>query len=122
MRGCLGVKMVQQSSKGSMEMSKVSMRRASSTISDLSVPISGRNTGSEATASVQAMAWMVWLATWPRLSPVTRAAQPSSRATRSAARSMNRRKITVESSSGHLSRISSWRWVKFTVINFTRPA
>ena len=75
-----------------------------------------------ATASVQAMAWMVWLATWPKLSPVIRAEQPSSRATRSAARSMNRRKITVESSSGHLSRISSCRWVKFTVINLIRPA
>ena len=35
---------------------------------------------------------------------------------------MNRRKITVDSSSGHLSRISSWRWVKFTVMSLMRPA
>ena len=95
---------------------------ATFTISALSEPMRGRNTGRSATASVQAMAWMVWLATWPRLSPVMRAAQPSSRATRWAARSMNRRRITVDSSSGHLSRISSWRWVKFTVTSLMRPA
>ena len=59
----LGVNTVQQSSYGSMEISYVSMRCASVTISDLSLPISGRKTGIFAAASVQAMACIVWLAT-----------------------------------------------------------
>ncbi len=98
------------------------MRLAIFTISDLSDPISGRKTGISATASVQAMACMVWLATWPRLSPVISAPQPSCLATSWAARSMNRRRITVCSSSGHLSRISSCKWVRFTVTILMRPA
>ena len=44
-RGCFGVNTVQQSSNGSMEMSKVSILREMSIISTLSIPISGRSTG-----------------------------------------------------------------------------
>ena len=98
---------MQQSSYGSIEMSYVSMRCASATISALSLPISGRKTGMFAAASVQAIAWIVWLATCPRLSPVISAPQSFSRAMRSAARIMKRRMMTVASSSGQLSRICS---------------
>ncbi len=45
------------------------------TISVLSIPINGRNTGMVAPLSVQPMACMVWLATCPRLSPVINAPQ-----------------------------------------------
>ena len=50
---------------------------ASSTISCLSTPISGRSTGSVATSSTQAMFSSVCEATCPRLSPVTSALRPS---------------------------------------------
>jgi hypothetical protein len=49
-------------------------------ISILSKPMSGRNTGISHTWSVQPMASMVWLATWPRDSPVMSAWAPKSRA------------------------------------------
>ena len=72
-------------------------------------------------APVTPMAAMVWLATWPRFSPVTSAPQPLSRAMRSAMRIMNRRMMMVKYSSGHLSRISSWMWVKGTTQSRIRP-
>ena len=61
--GCFGVKTVQQSSYGRMEVSSVPMRRAMDTISSLSMPMSGWNIGMWTTAPVTAMASMVWLAT-----------------------------------------------------------
>ena len=70
-------------------------------ISVLSKPIRGRKTGREHTAFVQVRPSMVWLATWPMDSPVTRAWQRVLRATRSAMRIMNRRMRTVSWLSGH---------------------
>ena len=67
--------------------------------------------GSSVTARVTAMASIVWLATWPRFSPVTMARQELRCATRSAMRIMKRRMISVKYSSGHLARISSWMCV-----------
>ena len=90
-----------------MEVSKVPILRESCTISSLSMPMSGCSTGSESTAWVEAMASMVWLATWPRFSPVTTALAFHSLAMRSAMRIMKRRMMSVKYSSGHLSRISS---------------
>ena len=65
-------------------------------------------------AVVARMASIVWLATWPKHSPVTRAPAPVRWATCSAMRIMNRRMSTVNSSSGHLRRSSSWMAVKGT--------
>ncbi len=62
-RGCRGVKTVQQSSYGWIEVSNVPIFRAMAMISSLSIPMTGRNTGRPAAASVQARAGMVWLAT-----------------------------------------------------------
>ena len=59
------------------------------------------------TASVARMASMVWLATCPRFSPVTRAPQPLDSAIFSAMRIMKRRMMSVKYSSGQLRRISS---------------
>ena len=81
----------------------------------------GRSTGTRHTASVQPRASMVWLATWPRFSPVTRALAPFRSATAWAMRIMNRRMISVKYSSGHLSRISVWMWVKGTTSTVIRP-
>ena len=67
------------------------------------------------------MASMVWLATWPRHSPVTMAPAPHRWATASAMRIMNRRMSTVNSSSGHLRRSSSWMAVKGTTWTVSRP-
>ena len=61
--GCLGVKTVQQSSYGRIDVSKVPILRARRTISSLSMPMSGWRTGRSVTACVEAMASMVWLAT-----------------------------------------------------------
>ena len=59
-------------------------------------------------ASVQARAIRVWLATWARLSPVTRAFASISLAMRLAMRIMLRRMSTVNSTSGAWSRMYSW--------------
>ena len=91
-----------------MLVSKVPMRRAVSMISVLSIPIRGRSTGRSWAASVQRMAWTVWLATWARLSPVIRASQPCRRAIWPAIRIMLRRISTVNSMGGALSRMHSW--------------
>ena len=61
--GWRGVKTVQQSSYGRMDVSNVPMSRAIFTILRLSMPMSGWSTGRCVTACVQAMASMVWLAT-----------------------------------------------------------
>ena len=74
--------------------------RAMRTISSLSMPTTGRRMGREHTAVVARMASMVWLATWPRHSPVTRARRRTARPPASAMRIMNRRMSTVNSSSG----------------------
>ena len=68
---------------------------AMSMISTLSKPITGRNTGMVTTLSVVPRAVMVWLATWPMLSPVIRALACSICATRSAMRIIKRRMISV---------------------------
>ena len=81
--------------------------RAMRIISTLSVPMRGRSTGSFVTSSVTPSALMVWLATCPSDSPVTRAEAWDFRATASAIRIMKRRMIRVKYSSGHLRRISS---------------
>ena len=52
--GCFGTKSVQQSASGSIEISKVPSARACSVISSLSMPISGRRTGSSAASSIRA--------------------------------------------------------------------
>ena len=104
-----------------MEVSKVPILRLICTISSLSMPISGCSTGSFSTAWVEAMASMVWLATWPRFSPVTMARAPLLSAIRSAMRIMKRRMIRVKYSSGHLSRISSWMCVKGTTSRVILP-
>ena len=104
-----------------MEVSKVSICRAMRTISSLSMPMHGRNTGSSHTAPVTAMAGMVWLATWPSDSPVMSAPQPYSTATFSAMRIINRRMMSVNSSSWHFSRISSWILVNGTTMTLMRP-
>ena len=46
-----------------IEVSKVSIFLAISTISDLSIPTHGLNTGIRQAASVQTIAYIVWLAT-----------------------------------------------------------
>ena len=104
-----------------MEVSKVPIFRAMRTISSLSMPTTGRRMGRVVTAAVARMASMVWLATWPRLSPVTMAPAPHRWATCSAMRIMNRRMRTVNSSSGHLRRSSSWMAVKGTTWTVSRP-
>ena len=77
------------------------------TISSLSMPISGQNSGIFSTAPVTAIASIVWLATCPRFSPVTRHFAPWSRAMRSEMRIMNRRMMIVKYSSLQLSRMAS---------------
>ena len=67
------------------------MAFASRMISSLSVPTSGRRMGSVATSSTRPMFSRVWEATWPTLSPVTRASAPVRRATPSAMRTISRR-------------------------------
>ena len=52
------------------------MRREMRMISSLSMPMTGRNTGRSMAPPVHCMASMVWLATCPRLSPVTSAPAP----------------------------------------------
>ena len=71
--GCLGVKTVQQSSYGRMDMLKVLIFFAILTISSLSNPIRGRKIGILETESVQFIAAKVWLATCAKLSPVIKA-------------------------------------------------
>ena len=61
--GCGGVKIVQQSSYGSMDVSNVPILREILMISILSMPMQGRSTGRSCAWSVQASAAMVWLAT-----------------------------------------------------------
>ena len=90
-----------------MEVSKVPIFRAIWTISSLSSPTTGRRTGRAATAPVTFIASMVWLATWPRHSPVTRALAPHRLATSWEMRIMNRRMMMVNSSSGQERRSSS---------------
>ena len=60
-------------------------------ISSLSVPMSGRRIGIPTTSVVRAMFSSVCDATWPRLSPVTRARAPVFRAIASVIRAMKRR-------------------------------
>ena len=62
-----------------------------SVISPLSMPISGRRTGSVAAASMTARLPSVCDATCPRLSPVTSASARAPRASASAMRSIMRR-------------------------------
>ena len=95
--------------------------RARVTISSLSIPMRGWSTGRVVTVWVEAMASMVWLATWPRFSPVTMALAPLYSAMRWAMRIMKRRIIRVKYSSGHLSLISSWIWVKGTTSRLILP-
>ncbi len=64
---------------------------------------------------------MVWLATWPRFSPVTMALQPLLLGYHSAMRIMKRRMMSVKYSSGHLARISSWMCVKGTTSRHICP-
>ena len=90
-----------------MEVSKVPIFRAIWTISSLSMPTQGRRMGRSTTAPVTIMASMVWLATWPRHSPVTRALAPHRLATAWEMRIMKRRMMTVKSSSGQERRSSS---------------
>ena len=71
------------------------------------MPTTGRSTGMSTTWPVTVMASMVWLATWPRLSPVTKALAPQRLATRWAMRIMNRRMTRVNISSGQERRSSS---------------
>lgn len=104
-----------------MEVSKVPIFRAIFTISSLSIPTTGRRTGRLATAPVTAMASMVWLATWPRHSPVTRALAPHRWATFSEIRIINRRITSVNSSWGQDRRSSSWMAVKGTTWTVSRP-
>ena len=86
------------------------------------MPMTGRKTGSVwHTAFVTAMAGMVWLATWPRLSPVMRPPHSYWMASFSAMRIIKRRMIRVKSSSWHLSRISSWILVNGTTRTGMRP-
>ena len=70
------------------------------------MPTTGRKMGRETTCPVTAMASMVWLATWPRDSPVTSPWAPTRWATRWAIRIMNRRMSRVKRDSGQL-RLSS---------------
>ena len=91
------------------------------TISSLSMPMTGRSTGMAQASSDTVRASMVWLATWPRHSPVTRALHPVRRATRSARRIMNRRMMRVKWSSGQARRISSWISVKGMMLSVIRP-
>ena len=90
-------------------------------ISSLSMPITGRSTGMSQASLVQAMAWMVWLATWPTLSPVISASHSFWRATRQAIFIMYRRMMMVNRSSGHWSRMASWISVKGTMCSLMRP-
>ena len=83
------------------------MRRAMVTISSLSMPMRGVKRGRLTTAPVTPMASMVWEATWPRFSPVTKHLQPCSRAMRCAMRIINRRIMRVKYSSGQPSRMAS---------------
>ena len=68
--GCFATKIVQQSSKGSMDVSYVPIFSEILIISCLSIPTKGRNTGSVHTSLVTARLCIVWLATCPILSPV----------------------------------------------------
>jgi hypothetical protein len=89
--GCFGVKSVQQSASGSMEISNVPSRCASPVISSLSMPMSGLRIGSDAAASMAAMLSSVCEATCPRLSPVVSASAPARRPIVSAMRTIRRR-------------------------------
>ena len=91
------------------------IRREVWMISTLSMPMRGRRMGISTAFSVTARDAMVWLATWPRDSPVTRAWQPCWRATAWARRIMKRRMMRVKYSSGQARRISSWISVKGTM-------
>ena len=95
--------------------------RAMVTISSLSIPTSGMKIGMSTTAPVTVIASIVWEATWPRFSPVTRAPQPSSLARRWAISIMNRRIMRVKYSSGQLSRMASWISVKETMFTVILP-
>ena len=85
------MKTVQQSGSGSIEVSKVPMRRARAMASVLSKVKRGRSTGRPAASSIQVMFSRVWLATWPRDSPVIKAPALSRRAMEVAMRCMKRR-------------------------------
>ncbi len=63
--------------------------------------------GSSTTEPVTSIASMVWLATWPRHSPVTRALAPHRLATAWEMRIIKRRMMMVNSSSGQERRSSS---------------
>ncbi len=89
--GLRGTKSWQQSWSGSVLISNVPMRLASFVISSLSMPTSGRSTGPPAAASITDMLSRVCEATWPRLSPVTRAFAFLRAASASAMRTMKRR-------------------------------
>ena len=104
-----------------MEVSNTPISRDMRMISTLSMPIRGRSTGREVTSSVTPRASMVWLATWPRDSPVTRAPALAFLAMASAMRIMNRRMMRVKYSSGQFRRISSWISVKGTMWTSSRP-
>src|SRR5215813_7429104 len=106
--GCLGTKSVQQSASGSIEVSNVPRACAWTVISSLSMPISGRRIGRPAAPSMHARLESVCEATWPRLSPVTRAAAPAARARRSAMRIMSRRYTITRAGGGTESTTSRW--------------
>ena len=76
--GCFATKVVQQSSYGKIEVSNVLIFSAISMISCLSKAMTGRNTGIVQTAFVATRLCIVWLATWPTLSPVINDRHPVS--------------------------------------------
>ena len=81
-------------------MSKAPISRAMRMISTLSMPIRGPQDRQRGHILVTPRASMVWLATWPRDSPVTRAPALAFLAMASAMRIMNRRMMRVKYSSG----------------------
>ena len=99
---------VQQSGASIEEISKVPSAWAWSMISSLSDPIRGRSTGIATEASVARMLSSVWEATWPRLSPVTRAPARSRRAISSATRNISRRYRITRRAGGAETEISRW--------------
>jgi len=86
----------------------VRIRRASSMISDLSQPISGRRIGSLTASSSAVMLVRVWLLTWPSESPVISAVACSRRARASPVLSISRRCATISSRSAPVDFRACW--------------
>ena len=90
------------------------IRRASSMISILSWPISGRRTGSATASSSAVRLARVWLLTWPSESPVTSAAEPRRRASTSPVLSISRRCATIWSRFAPEDASRRWAWPNAT--------